>query len=62
MVNRFIRRSTSESAPREKTAWRKVCGGETLRVLPCPNADDAWADAVVTIAHDAVGGLREAPA
>jgi ferrochelatase len=32
-------------------------GGETLRLIPCPNSDDVWADAVVAIAEDAVGPL-----
>ena len=36
--------------------WREN-GGETLRLIPCPNADDTWAEAVVTIAQDAVGPL-----
>jgi len=30
--------------------WR-AGGGEQLHVVPCPNADDAWADAVVAIAR-----------
>lgn len=36
--------------------WREN-GGETLRLAPCPNASDSFADAVVTIAQDAVGRL-----
>ncbi len=30
--------------------WKQG-GGEEMRVVPCPNADDAWADAVVDIAR-----------
>jgi ferrochelatase len=32
--------------------WKEN-GGELLELAPAPNADDAWADAVVTIARDA---------
>ena len=37
--------------------WR-AHGGETLRLVPAPNASDAWADAVVAIAADASPWLR----
>ena len=33
-------------------------GGKILRLVPAPNADDAWADAVVAIAADASPWLR----
>lgn len=39
--------------------WR-ANGGEELRLLPCPNASDVWADAVVTIVEDALGPIRGA--
>jgi ferrochelatase len=37
---------------RAVASW-KAGGGETLAVVPCVNAEDAWADAVVRIAREA---------
>jgi ferrochelatase len=34
-------------------SWREA-GGERLDVVPCVNATDGWADAVITIARDAL--------
>jgi ferrochelatase len=38
--------------------WRRW-GGERLTVLPAPNADDLWAEAVLRIARDACGRLGD---
>jgi ferrochelatase len=35
----------------------KAAGGETLRLVPCINAADAWADGVVTLARESSGWL-----
>ncbi len=36
----------------------KAAGGETLRLVPSVNADDAWADGVVTLARETSAWLR----
>ena len=49
-----------ELGMRAVESWRE-CGGETLELVPCPNANDDWADAVVTIARENTTWL-DAPA
>jgi ferrochelatase len=36
----------------------KAAGGETLRLVPSVNSDDAWADGVVTLARETSAWLR----
>jgi ferrochelatase len=36
----------------------KANGGETLRLVPCLNADDAWADGVVSLSRETSAWLR----
>jgi len=47
-----------ELAIRAVESW-KLHGGETLEVVPCVNAGDAWADAVVAIARQSTTWLGE---
>ena len=42
-------------------SWKKA-GGESLEVVPCLNAGDRWADALVSIARETTTWLGEAPA
>ncbi len=50
-----------ELGMRGAASW-KAAGGETLELVPCLNARDGWADAVVAIARDATTWLGAAPA
>jgi ferrochelatase len=46
-----------ELGQRAAADWRRA-GGETLRLLPAPNSDDLWVEALVRIAGDVCPSIR----
>jgi ferrochelatase len=50
-----------ELAIRGVQTWKRN-GGETLRVVPCLNADDRWVEALLTIARETTSWLGSASA